>query len=298
LIQYSKNPTNYIRTPLGEIAVFESSDRENKDDATIESFGNEWNKFSSFSEEEIESIGNEYFDIVPETVFGKDKLALDVGCGSGRWSFYVADRFKQVEAVDPSDAVSVAQKMLQNKNARVSKASVDNLPFPDESFDFVFSLGVLHHIPDTAAAMAKSVKKLKKGGWFLVYLYYDLDNRGILYKGIFSMINALRKIIYRLPQSAKKFVCDLIALFIYLPLVQFAKFLKFLRVEIWKKVPLNYYIGKSFFVMRNDALDRFGTPLEQRFSRLQIQQMMERAGLDEIEFSEQQPYWHALGKKV
>jgi hypothetical protein len=57
------------------------------------------------------------------------------------------------------------------------------------------------------------------------------------------------------------------------------------------------YENKSFYIIRNDSLDRFGTPLEQRFTRNQIQEMMERAGLENIVFSNNIPYWHAVGKK-
>ncbi len=49
--------------------------------------------------------------------------------------------------------------------------------------------------------------------------------------------------------------------------------------------------------MRNDALDRFGTPLEQRFTREAISDMMKNAGLHDVKFSEAAPYWHAVGHK-
>ena len=62
-------------------------------------------------------------------------------------------------------------------------------------------------------------------------------------------------------------------------------------------MPLSYYIGKSINVIRNDALDRFGTPLEQRFSKKEIEEMLINAGLEDIVFSERAPYWHVLGKK-
>ena len=68
--------------------------------------------------------------------------------------------------------------------------------------------------------------------------------------------------------------------------------------KIAKKVPLSYYSDKSFWIMKNDALDRFGTPLEQRFSRQEIEEMMLSCGLKNITFSEKEPYWHAVGQRV
>ena len=66
----------------------------------------------------------------------------------------------------------------------------------------------------------------------------------------------------------------------------------------WAKlIPLSYYVGKSMNIIRNDALDRFGTPLEKRFSKETIRQMMNDCGLTDVVFSEKMPYWHALGKK-
>ncbi len=206
---------------------------------------------------------------------------LDVGCGSGRWSRYLAPKVGFIEAMDPSEAVFVAQQVCKPfENIRITKAGVNHIPFPDRSFDLVFSLGVLHHIPDTAEGIKRAVAKLKPGGYFLVYLYYNFENRGGLFKALL-----------------KQTVCILLALLIYLPLVSISRFLKGMGSSIWSKIPLSYYHDKSLYVMKNDALDRFGTPLEQRFSKAEIRQMMEEAGLQNIVFSPRPPYWHAIGKK-
>jgi len=60
-------------------------------------------------------------------------------------------------------------------------------------------------------------------------------------------------------------------------------------------LPLQFYADKPFYVMRTDTLDRFGTRLERRFTRAEIEQMMRAAGLREIQFSEQAPFWCAMG---
>ena len=74
--------------------------------------------------------------------------------------------------------------------------------------------------------------------------------------------------------------------------------MKIILGEKWgNKIPLSYYSNKSFNVIRNDSLDRFGTPLEQRFSKKQIEKMMHEAGLHDIKFSNNQPYWHVIGQK-
>ena len=62
--------------------------------------------------------------------------------------------------------------------------------------------------------------------------------------------------------------------------------------------PLSSYKNLSFYTMRTDALDRFGTRLEQRFTRDEIKIMMENAGLENIKFSNSKPYWVAVGYKI
>jgi predicted TIM-barrel fold metal-dependent hydrolase len=102
-----------------------------------------------------------------------------------------------------------------------------------------------------------------------------------------------------MPRKLKKISCDILAVILYLPFVAISRFLKLLGVpeRIRKNVPLQSYESQSFYLIRNDSLDRFGTPLEQRFSKKQMQKMMEHAGLTDIIFSTDIPYWHAVGKK-
>jgi len=181
----------------------------------------------------------------------------------------------------------------------LSQASVDNIPFHDNYFDFVMSLGVLHHIPDTQKGLKDLIAKLKPGGHALIYLYYALDNRSFIYKSIFQLSSVFRFIISKLPSLLKKGVCDLIAAFVYLPFILLAQIIKLLfGSKAAEKIPLSYYIGKSLNVVRNDVLDRFGTPLEKRFSKVEIEEMMKSAGLSNIVFSPNMPYWHAIGQKI
>ena len=271
----------------------------NIDSDTVESFGEEWQKFDEFSDEEIKNAGDQYFDIVTEEQLNSSSYVLDLGCGSGRWTKYMADKAGFIEAIDPSDAVfNAASTYGKLDNVRFTQASVDTIPFPDNTFDFLISLGVLHHIPDTSKALQSVIQKLKPGGYALIYLYYALDNRGVFYKLIFHLSTALRRIVSILPRFLKQLICDIIALLIYLPFVLLSKVVKtIIPGNLYMKVPLAYYRDKSWNIIRNDALDRFGTPLEQRFSKQEITMMLEKAGMESIVFSEGEPFWHVLAKK-
>ncbi len=299
MIPYKSSIVKEITIDDVKLASFLVEEDENIDPITVASFGEEWSKFAAFTDQEIKEVGDQYFDILPPSLNLKEASVLDMGCGTGRWTKYICKKAKFVEAIDPSKAVLSAHYLLKDeKNVRITQASVEHLPFAENSFDLVFSLGVLHHIPDTKRAMQKCVDQVKPEGYFLVYLYYSLDNRGSFYKFIFHASTLIRRIVSKLPNGLKKFKCDAIAVLIYLPFINLARFIRFIGFNnLAKKIPLSYYMDKSGNIIRNDALDRFGTPLEQRFSKKEIHQMMTDCGLTDIKFSEGEPYWHAIGRK-
>lgn len=295
---YNQTPIQIISTNNKNISVF-NTDGKNIDKEVVETFGEEWLKFNAFSEKDILVAGNEYFDILNEKVINKDSYILDIGCGTGRWSKYLSSKVGFIEAIDPSNAVFAANKLLENiNNIRITKASVDNIPFEDNTFDFAMSIGVLHHIPDTQQAMKDAVKKVKIEGYFYCYLYYNLESRGFIFKNLFALSTKVRNKVSKMKSKNKKIVCDLIAIFFYMPFVIMTRILNLFSLDkISKKIPLNDYSNKSFFIIRNDALDRFGTTLEQRFSKKQVIEMMENSGLKEIIVSNGSPFYHAIGKR-
>ncbi|MES2504236.1 MAG: class I SAM-dependent methyltransferase [Myxococcota bacterium] len=269
---------------------------------TVAAFGDEWTKFRQFSDDCILQCAGSYFDLVNAEMLSSESVVLDVGCGSGRWAQYLSGFVKIVECIDPSTAVDVAKDALINKgikNVRITQAGIDDMPFPDGSFDFVMCLGVLHHLPRAGEGVVRCVEKLKAGGWFLVYIYYDLENRPYVYRALFRLVTMVRKKISKLPPFFKKALCDVIASTIYYPLAKFSALMNFigLPAKHLEMFPLSFYRDKAFWIMRNDALDRFGTPLEQRFSQNQIREMLEMAGLVNIKFSDKAPYWHAVAQK-
>jgi hypothetical protein len=163
--------------------------------------------------------------------------------------------------------------------------------------DFGYSLGVLHHIPDTEAAIASCVRKIKPGAPFLVYLYYAFDNRPLWFRTIWSVSDLFRRGISRLPFAAKRLVTDFIAVSVYLPLARISGVLERLGAKV-DAIPLSTYRRHSFYTMRTDSLDRFGTTLEKRFKRADIEKMMRNAGLEGIKFSDSEPFWCAVGFKA
>jgi len=265
-------------------------------------FGHEWSTFrqsdAEFSLADREAIFRSYFHIFPWEELTPNPVGIDVGCGSGRWSVMVAPRVSHLHLLDASpDALTVAQTNLAGAgNVSFHLASVGDIPLDDNSLDFAFSLGVLHHVPDTAAAIRSIAGKLKVGAPFLIYLYYAMDNRPWWYRAIWRFSNVLRVVISKLPPTMRLVISQIIAVTVYWPLARFAGLVE--RTGFSPAViPLESYRNRKFYVMRTDAYDRFCTRLEQRFTRGQIEQMLSSAGFEDIQFSDKVPYWCATGRK-
>jgi ubiquinone/menaquinone biosynthesis C-methylase UbiE len=275
---------------------------ENVDPDVAAGFGHEWSTFrqneAELSSADREAIFRSYFHIFPWNELPADPVGMDVGCGSGRWSAMVAPRVGHLYLLDASaDALAVARQNLANAtNVSFHLASVADIPLKENSLDFVFSLGVLHHVPDTMAAIRNIAAKLKAGAPFLIYLYYALDNRPWWYRAIWRFSSIFRVIISRLPPAIRLIISQIIAVVIYWPLARFAAIAERAGFSP-AAIPLEFYRHRKFYVMRTDAYDRFCTRLEQRFTRRQIEQMLVSAGFDEIRFSDTVPYWCAVGKK-
>jgi len=138
---------------------------------------------------------------------------------------------------------------------------------------------------------------LKQGAPFQLYLYYAFGNRSTMFKLIWRCSDFLRRGICKLPAMLKHLLTDALAAMLYFPLARLSLLFERLGFDV-RDIPLSYYRNHSFYTMRTDSRDRFGTPLEQRFTRSQIAQMMSEAGLESIHFSESAPYWCAVGYKA
>lgn len=272
----------------------------NIDPKTVSSFGDEWVRFNqeALVGEEHTYLFDTYFHIFPWETLPKEAQGFDMGCGSGRWAMLVAPKIHTLTCIDPSpEALAVARhKLAHSPNTVFLNAGVSDHPLPPNSQDFGYSLGVLHHIPDTAAAIRDCVEMLKPGAPFLVYLYYRFDNRPWWYALVWRASDIMRRGISRMPAWMKSIVTDVIAAVVYLPLARLALLCEKLglNVDCWL---LSSYRNTSFYTMRTDSRDRFGTPLEQRFTRREITEMMQAAGLRDIQFSETFPFWCAIGRK-
>ncbi|SRR6266478_3159351 len=259
----------------------------NLDVETVKGFGQEWSAFTQAGMDDCEraEMFRKYFSLIDWSK--KPARALDMGCGSGRWDILVAPLVGDLVAADASrEALQVARRNVQTANVSFVESSPDTLPFSDAYFDLIFSLGVLHHVPDTEGAIHSLAKKLCRDGTLLLYLYYAFDNRPAWFRAVWKVTDLVRRFTSTLPFSLRYALSQIIATCVYWPLARTAKYLPV--SDSW---PLKFYADRSFYSMRTDALDRFGTKLEKRFTQQQIMEMLESAGLTNIRFSDSEPYW-------
>ena len=273
---------------------------KNIDNKVIKDFGNEWSNYdqSTIDKKELIKAFNQYFEIFPKNILNKNNEGFDMGCGSGRWSKLIAPLVKKLNCIDPSyKALNVAKKNLINhKNVFFYNKGVNEISLKPNSQDFGYCLGVLHHITETQKGIKSCYNLLKENSPFLIYLYYKFDNKPIWFKIIWKTSDYLRKFVSKLPFKIKKIVTYFIALIIYYPLSKIAKIFDRLGFNV-NNFPLSYYRNKNFYFMATDSLDRFGTKLEKRFTKKEVEKMLLDAGFVEIKFSKNTPYWVALAWK-
>ena len=278
---------------------------ENLDQGVINSFGHEWAVFDYSEAQTNEALDAQflaYCEPIDLSQFNPEtSLAADFGAGSGRWTSRLLPYFSQVYALEPSDGASnvLTKKFVNESRVKILQETVGMNSIPSNSLDLAMSLGVLHHIPDTGLAIKDVASKIKSGGVFLCYLYYKLDNKPIYYRGLFWASNSIRWVISRLPYVMRRMTARIIATAVYLPLARTSKFLAKKGLNV-SNIPLHHYADMPFVMLQNDALDRFGTRLEQRFSKKEITEMLGNAGFDlsTLIFSDREPFWTFAIKKL
>lgn len=249
-------------------------------------FGEEWQRFPKILPEH-EYEFRQYFDLVNISDL-KDSRVCDLGCGIGRWSYFLRDKCRELVLVDFSEAIFVARKnLIEADNVIFFMGDLKDLPFRDSFADFLFCLGVLHHLPTNALDEVRGLKRYAPV--LLIYLYYALDNRAFYFRILLAFATLLRKMMSKTRNPSLRSLLTLAATGLYVPFISLGRILKPLGIS--KYIPLyEGYGGKSLERIRQDVYDRFFTRIEQRFSRKQILELGDT--FRKVVVSDQLPYWH------
>ncbi len=167
------------------------------------SFGFQWQVYSrtqldTQQSDRSEQAFRQRTGFRPEDLAGK--LVLDVGCGMGRFAEVATRWGAKVVGIDLSLAAEVAVRNLAGRDATIFQADVFQLPFAPESFDFVYSIGVLHHTPDCERAFKMLPGLVKPGGRIAIWLYSKYHNW-------YKMSDVYRKVTRRMPPRLLHTLC-------------------------------------------------------------------------------------------
>jgi SAM-dependent methyltransferase/uncharacterized protein YbaR (Trm112 family) len=242
-------------------------------------FGDEWQRFP-----ELLSVHADIFRWYFEGDGGvpwSGLRVLDAGCGMGRWLHFARESGARAVGMDVSAAVDVAAGR-EGAGADFVQADLRRPPFAPESFDLVYSLGVVHHVADPADAVRRLAILVRPGGTLRLYVYRSLAEEPLARRALLEVVTGLRAVTTRLPPDA------LHAFSWAVSAVATAAFLLPRRVlrgsplgdRVTRGLPLVQYTDVPFRMLVAEQFDRFGAPLEGRYTKEQIKGWLEGAGLE------------------
>ncbi len=171
-------------------------------DEHLKSFGDQWNTYEVAHDDEDRATFVAKTGMPLEDM--KGLRVLDAGCGGGRYSKICGEAGATVVGADHSRAVDKATQLCSHlDNVRFLQADLKQLPLEKESFDFAFSIGVMHHDADTRKVFDAVAKLVKPGGRYSVWLY----RRNQWWQEAIN--SGLRSITTRLPSPMLKPFCHL-----------------------------------------------------------------------------------------
>lgn len=245
---------------------------------TQESFGYEWNEFSDWTASGETNFADYFSGLRLDTLAGA--VVLDAGCGMGRHARQIAPHVGQVVAVDFSRAIDAAARNLSGlDNVLCVQADLRALPLQDDVFDFVYSLGVLHHLEDTSGVLRHLVRKARIGGRVRIYLYWKRHGP---VGALLGAATLMRKVTTRLAMQPLKAVSWMTSVLLAGAVIVPYRLLARAGIAVRPGWPLAVYTKYPFQVLYNDQFDRLSAPLEKRYDAAEVRDLLVSAGLREV----------------
>lgn len=254
--------------------------------ATAAAFGYEWTHYAKLTNRYLD----EFLDWIKPVnrSFFVDRVVLDAGCGKGR-HVHLAAQFGacDVIGIDLAEAVETAYQNTRHlPNAHIVQADIYGLPFLNP-FDFAYSIGVLHHLPDPKLGFLSLIKHIKPGGRISVWVYGKEGNLWIE-----KLVSPIR---INLTSKLPKFITCVISFLISLPLYAVLKLIYGavnripLLVPLKNKLPYHEYLcaisdfsfGENFW----NVFDHLVAPTAFYHSQGEVEDWFATAKLQQIEIT-------------
>ncbi|OGW75342.1 MAG: hypothetical protein A2Z72_08445 [Omnitrophica bacterium RBG_13_46_9] len=244
---------------------------------------------------------NKLQEVVPFPIVSGTS-GIDAGCGNGYDLRLMALKYPDVNFVglDISDGIYNAKKNCEGiDNIQFIKGSLLNLPFKDGVFDFAYSFGAIHHTPKPERSFIELGRVLNKGSAFIAYLYEKHEDNP-LKRFPLMVVWFLRLFSTKIPKKILYVLCMLLSPLVYLLFSVPAKVLALSeRTKRFSgKMPFNFARGP--FSLTGDLYDRFGAPIEYRYSRKEVIDLFDNASFKDIQVTKLKDTagWVGWGKVI
>jgi SAM-dependent methyltransferase/uncharacterized protein YbaR (Trm112 family) len=278
-------PDDELRSDEGEFERLQARTRR--------SFGYQWTTFSEIAADFRDNFLNYLYPATPETF--KGKLGLDVGCGFGRHLCQAAACGAEMVGVDFSAAIESSYANTRHlPNVRLVQADIYNLPFEPATFDFVYSVGVLHHLPDPQRGLQAITPLVKPRGLASIWVYSKA--RPVTN----FLLEAVRAATSRMPHvvvQGLSFTGAAVDRLAFVMPYTLARQTALKRVAERVTPPrIKLYSQYPFQVLYADWFDRLAAPVRFYYSGPEVESMLRSAGLSEVQVSPTGLYgWRGRG---
>ena len=209
---------------------------------------------------------------------------LEIGCGSGSDLdiFSKIDEINSITAVDLGDNIhNLIEKYKEREDINVQIGNALSLSFEDNTFDVIYSFGVFHHTANPIRCISEAHRVLKKNGSMFLYLYSSHED--LLFKriGIFFE-EIIMKLFEYLPYSFQNLICIILSPICWILFSLPSKIIKLFGFKnLSRKIP--FYFGTHPFSLIGDLKDRLISPINFRFSKLEIEEILQSKNFSLIE---------------
>ena len=219
----------------------------------------------------------------------KNKNIMEVGVGSGRiLKNLITFSPRIATGIEPSKAINIAKKNINSKIVELINIKGENINY-SEKYDYIFSLGVIHHIPNYKIVLKNIHRSLKKDGKFIMWVYGKEGNELYLY-----IFNNLRRITLVMPDFILRFFSHILNLFTY----PYEFLCKFINLPL-RKYFLEVFSKCSFEKRSYIIFDQLNPSYSKYFSKDELNVLLKKIGFKNIQLHHRHGYsWTAIVEKI